>query len=59
MNKINITSSVHAGFEVLTAVVLKNSVFWDVTSCGVGGKQSCSRNQRESRWQAELLKKLA
>jgi hypothetical protein len=33
---------------------MKNSIFCDITQCGVGGKQSCSRNQRENKWQAEL-----
>jgi hypothetical protein len=27
------TSSVYVGFEVLTAVVIKSSIFWDITSC--------------------------
>jgi hypothetical protein len=56
-------------FEVLTAVVMKSSVFWDITPCiplkfnqrfgGTcrlhlqGRSISRTRNQRESRWQAE------
>jgi hypothetical protein len=56
-------------FEVLTAVVMKSSAFWDTTSCSPmkfnrrfggtcrlhfqGRRISQARNQRESRWQAE------
>jgi hypothetical protein len=58
-------------FEVLTAVVMKSSIFWDTTPCsplkvnrhfgGIvrlhlqGRRVSEARNQRESRWQAELF----
>jgi hypothetical protein len=58
------------GFEVLTAVVMKSTIFWDITPCSplkvnrrLGGtyrlhlqgrKISRARNQRESRWQAEV-----
>jgi hypothetical protein len=57
------------GFEVLTAVVMKSSIFWDITPCSPlkvnrsfggtcrfhlqGRKISLARNQRESRWQAD------
>jgi hypothetical protein len=60
----------YVGFEVLTAVVMKSSIFWDITPCsllkvnrGFGGtyrhhlqgrRISLARNQRERRWQAEL-----
>jgi hypothetical protein len=56
------------GFEVLTAVVMKSSIFWDITSCSPlkvnrcfgescslhlqGRGMSRARNQRETRWQA-------
>jgi hypothetical protein len=56
-----------AGFEVLTAVVMKSIIFWDITLCSPlsvdwrfggtyrlhhqGRKISWARNQRESRWQ--------
>jgi hypothetical protein len=56
-------------FEVLTAVVMKSTIFWDITPCSPlrvnrrfggtyclrfqGGRISRERNQRESRWQAE------
>jgi hypothetical protein len=59
----------HAGFEVLKAVVIKNTIFWDTTPCSTlsvngrfegthrlhlqGRKISWARKQRESRWQAE------
>jgi hypothetical protein len=46
-------------FEVLTAVVMKSSVFWDITTCSplkvsrrFGG--TCNLHLRESKWQAEL-----
>jgi hypothetical protein len=58
------------GFEVLTAVVMKNNIFWDTKSCSplklnrrFGGtyrlhlqvrKISQTRTQRESTWQSEL-----
>jgi hypothetical protein len=57
------------GFEFLTAVVMKSSIFWDITPCSPlkvnwrfggtcrlhlqGRKISRARNQRESRWQAD------
>jgi hypothetical protein len=53
------------GFEVLTAVVMKNTTFWDITPCSPlsvnrhfggtyrlhlqGRKTSSTRNQRASR----------
>jgi hypothetical protein len=53
------------GFEVLTAVVIKNTLFWDIISCSLlkvslyfrgtygfhlqGQRISHARNQRESR----------
>jgi hypothetical protein len=56
-------------FEVLTAVVMKSTIFWDITQCSPlrvkrrfggtyrlqlqGRKISRARNQRESRWRAE------
>jgi hypothetical protein len=58
------------GFEVLTAVVMKSSIFWDITPCSPlkvnrsfggtyrlhlqGRRISRARDQRESRWQAAL-----
>jgi hypothetical protein len=61
----------HVGFEVLTAVVMKISIFWNITSCSPskanrrlgrtcrlhlqGGRIRRSRTQRESRWQAETV----
>jgi hypothetical protein len=41
------------GFEVPRAVVMKSSVFWDITSGSPGISQA--RNQRESRRHAYLL----
>jgi hypothetical protein len=57
------------GSEVLTTVVIKSTIFWDITPCSpfkvnqrLGGtyrlhlqgrRRSRARNQRESRWQAE------
>jgi hypothetical protein len=56
------------GFEVPTAVVMKSTIFWDITPCSPlsfnrhfgeiyrlhlqGQKISRARNQRETRWQA-------
>jgi hypothetical protein len=56
-----------AGFEVLTGVVMKSSIFWDVTpcsplklkrrfgeTCGLhlqGRRIGLARNQRKSKWQ--------
>jgi hypothetical protein len=57
----------YAGFEVLTAVVMKSSIFWDITMCSPlkvnrrfgricrlhleGRRIGQTRNQHESRWQ--------
>jgi hypothetical protein len=57
------------GFEVLTAVVMKNTIFWDITPCSPlkvnqhfggtyslqlqGRRISLARNQRGSGWQAK------
>jgi hypothetical protein len=62
------------GSEVPTAVVMKSAVFWDITPCSPlkvnrrfggtyrlhlhGRRISRVRNQRESRWHAELLARL-
>jgi hypothetical protein len=62
------------GFEVLTAVVVKNTIFWDITPCsplnasrcfGItyrlnlqGRRTSRARNPSESRWQAEQALKM-
>jgi hypothetical protein len=59
------------GFEVLTAVVMKSNIFWDITPCSLlkvnrrfggthhlhlqGQKMNRAKYQRESRWQAELF----
>jgi hypothetical protein len=59
-----------AGFEVITAVVMKSTIFCDITPCSPlkvnrrfggtyrlhlqGKRISRARNQRENRWQAEL-----
>jgi hypothetical protein len=40
----------YVGFEVLTPVVMKSAVFWDITPCS-----PLKVNQRESRWQAGIL----
>jgi hypothetical protein len=61
------------GFEDLTAVVMKGTVFWDITPCSslkvkrrFGGtyrfhlqvrRESQARHKRESRWQAEVDEK--
>jgi hypothetical protein len=61
------SSNKDVGFEVLTAVVLKSTIFWDITPCRPlkvnrcfggtyrvhrqGRRISRSRNQRESKWQ--------
>jgi hypothetical protein len=58
-----------AGFDVLTAMVMNSSIFWDITSCiplkvnrrfeGIcrlylqGRRISQARNQGEVRWKAE------
>jgi hypothetical protein len=56
-------------FEVLTAIVMKSSIFWDITPCSplkvnrsFRGKcrfhfqnRSQARNERERRWKIELL----
>jgi hypothetical protein len=65
------TNKLHVGFEVLTAVVMKNSIFWDTAPCSPlkvsrcfegrcrlhfqGRRISQARNQHDSRWQAGLL----
>jgi hypothetical protein len=57
--------------EVLTAVVMKSFIFWDVTPCSLlkvnqsfrgtcslilqAERRSQARNQHESRWQAEQI----
>jgi hypothetical protein len=62
---------VDVGFEVLRAVVMKSTIFLDITPCSLlkvkrrfggtyrfrlqGRRISLARNQHESRWQAELL----
>jgi hypothetical protein len=59
----------NVGFEVIIAVVMKSSVFWDITPYSPlkvnrrfrgtywihlqGGRISREKNQRESGWQAE------
>jgi hypothetical protein len=59
------------GYEGLTVVVMKSTIFWDITMCSLlsvnsrfretyrlhlqGRKIGRGRNQRESRWQAELV----
>jgi hypothetical protein len=59
------------GFEVLTAVIMKSAIIWDITPCSPlkvnrrfvetyrlhlqGRRISRARNQRESRWKAELF----
>jgi len=32
-------TSIHAGYEVLTAVLVKSHIFWDVIRCWVSGSQ--------------------
>jgi hypothetical protein len=60
----------HVGVEVLTAVVMNSTTFWDIEPCSPlrvsprfgrtyrlhlqDRKLSRSRNQRESRWQVEV-----
>jgi hypothetical protein len=34
-HNISETGSVFVGFEVLTAVVMKSTIFWDITPCSV------------------------
>jgi hypothetical protein len=69
---LNLTASVlrFVGSEVLTAVVMKSSMFWDITPCSQlkvnrrftgtchlhlqGRRKSRARYQRESRWQRSL-----
>jgi hypothetical protein len=71
LNSCDKPSIQYAGFEVLTAVVMKSTVFWDITpysSLNVnqrfggtyclhlqGQRISWARSQHESRWQAEAL----
>jgi hypothetical protein len=61
----------YVGFEVLTAVVMKSTIFWDITSCSPlyfkrcfggtysqqlnGGRISRAINKLVSRWQAEAI----
>jgi hypothetical protein len=61
----------NVGFEVLTPMVMKSCIFWDITqdnslklnwrfggTCSLhlrGRRISQARSQRESRWQAELF----
>jgi hypothetical protein len=61
--------SYNIGCEVLTAVVIKSTIFWDITPCSLlkhnrhfgetylldlqGRRISRVRDQRYSRWQAE------
>jgi hypothetical protein len=70
MFDLKVPSHKYLGFEVLRAVVMKSSIFWDIAPCGLlkikrhfggtyrlhlrGGIISRAGNQRESRWQAEL-----
>jgi hypothetical protein len=60
---------IYVGFEVLTAVVTRGNVFWDITPCSPFKVNRCfggiyrfhhqgrrinrARNQSETRWQAE------
>jgi hypothetical protein len=60
---------IFVGFEVLTAVVMKSTIFWDITPCSPlkfnrrfggtyrlhlqGRRISQAINQRESKWQVE------
>jgi hypothetical protein len=60
----------HIRFEVLTAVDMKRSIFWNIMPCSPlkvnwhfggtcrsllhGRRISQARNQRESKWEAEL-----
>jgi hypothetical protein len=69
--RLSFVQLLDVGFEVFTALVMKSSIFWDITSCSMlkvnwyfGGTCglhlhslwiSHSRNQCESRWQAESL----
>jgi hypothetical protein len=69
-NKVCRKNVYFVGFEDLTAVVFKSTIFWDITPCGplkanwrFGGtyclhlqdrETSRARNQVESRWQAGL-----
>jgi hypothetical protein len=32
-NKMKERKSINVGFEVLTAVIMKNSIFWDIIWC--------------------------
>jgi hypothetical protein len=67
----SINKSLFGRFEVLTAVVMKSTIFWDMTPCSplkftryfvrtcrllLQGRISQARYQRESRWQAEALR---
>jgi hypothetical protein len=62
-----IASHIFVGFEVLTAVIMKSTIFWDITPCSLlrvnrrfggtyclhlqGRRISWARSQHESRWQ--------
>jgi hypothetical protein len=63
----------YVGFEVLTAVVMKSGIFWDIKPCSplkenlrfgatyrlhLQGRISRARYQRESRWQTEYTLKM-
>jgi hypothetical protein len=70
LNYIHAAFSQFIGFEALTAVAMKSTIFWDITPCSSlsvnwrfgwtyrlhlqGQKISQAWNQRESRWQTEL-----
>jgi hypothetical protein len=61
----------HLGSEILTVVVMKSTIIWDIMPCSLlkvtrhfggtyrlhpqGRRISPVRNQHESRWQAELV----
>jgi hypothetical protein len=58
----NTTTVSNAGFKVLTAVVMKSAMFWDITPCRFGRtyrphlqvrRISRAKSQCESRWKAE------
>jgi hypothetical protein len=66
----NFDRNFNSGFELLTAVVMKSTIFWDITPCSplsvnrrfggtyrihLQGRIICrARNQRESRWPCQL-----
>jgi hypothetical protein len=70
MLAMHVQTNLHyVGFEVLTAVVIKSTILWDITPCSPLSvnrrfgetyrlnlkceKISRARNQRKSRWQVE------